>query len=268
MADIEVQANVDTQGADTQQQQNPDVAQQQQPNTDPANQQQQAQTNPNADTTGAGDNKQGDRDKQKDADTQQQQSPDAGLDNKIDTQNKADNDAKKTLADKNIDFDKLADEYAQNGNTLTEETYKKLGDAGYPKTVVDAYIAGKQALVSQFSDAIIRHAGGEKEYERLTNAIKAKGTEAVNAYNSLIEAGNVSAIKMVLDGVKGDTQARLGTNNPTLLGSASNTGTTGYNSVSDMQTAMDDKRYGRDEAYTLEVQDKVAKSKFIKYGNN
>lgn len=193
--------------------------------------------------------------------------PEAGLVNRIDAQNKADKDAKETLTDKNIDFDALSDEYVQNGNKLSDKTYESLEKAGYPKSVVDTFIAGKQALVNQFSNTIINHAGGQEAYTKLTNAIKAKGQDAVNAYNSLIDSGNISAIKMVLDGVRGDVVKKNGTNNPSVLGGVSTAQTGGYADVSAMETAMNDKRYGRDETYTLEVQNKVAKSTFIQCGN-
>lgn len=189
---------------------------------------------------------------------------DKALSKQVEDQSKADADAKQILSDKGIDFDVLAEEYTTNGNKLSNESYEKLEKAGYPKTVVDTFIAGKQALVNQFSDAIIRHAGGEQEYVKLTNAIRSKGQEAVDAYNALIETGNIPAIKMVLDSVKGANIKKLGTSNPTILGTSRPTVQQGYKNVSDMEKAMRDARYGRDDDYTLEVQNMVAKSQFIK----
>jgi len=213
----------------------------------------------------------GDTDKKTDEGDNKQPTDDTGLKNNIDIQNKADNDAKKTLTDKNIDFDALSDEYVNNGNKLSNKTYEDLEKAGYPKTVVDAFIAGKQALVTQFSNSIIQHAGGQEGYAKLINAIKAKGADAVSAYNALIDEGNITAIKMVLDGVKGEVSTkavqRNGTSNPTVLGGVSTATAGGYSSVDEMSNAMNDKRYGRDDSYTLDVQNKVAKSTFIKFGN-
>ena len=182
----------------------------------------------------------------------------------IDAQTKADTDAKTLLTDKGVDFDVLANEYDEKG-VLSPETYKTLEDNGFPKSVVDAYIAGKEALNDRFTTTVYDYVGGKTEYAKVTDAIKLQGAEAVKSYNALVETGNLPAIKMYLNGVKATMVAKNGTSNPSIMGSNNNIAVSGYESEDALVKAISDKRYGNDEKYTLDVQRKAMQSAFFKY---
>ena len=188
----------------------------------------------------------------------------AELATEIDQQTKADNDAKQLLTEKGVNFDALYDEYNEKGS-LSEESYTELEKAGFPKTVVDAYIAGKEAINDRFTNAIYAHVGGQAEYAKVAEAIRLQGESAVNAYNALVETGNLPAIKMYLNGVKATMVSKNGTSNPTLMGGQNANVVGGFETMDELAKAMSDSRYGKDDKYTNAVQQKAMKSQFFKY---
>lgn len=183
------------------------------------------------------------------------------IQSEVDTQNKAAQDMKDDLTKRGIDFDALSDEYDKNGS-LSEDSFKKLEEAGYPKSVVSAYIAGLEATAEKFVNDVVTHVGGADKYRQIAQFIATSGQ--ADAYNSLLEKGNLSEIKLALDGFRARMQARTGSTGRSILGgSGSGKSNNGYGSKQEMVKAMSDKRYGRDKGYTMEVQRKVMNSSFI-----
>lgn len=192
---------------------------------------------------------------------QKEASPEDTLQNTVDEQAKAAADIKTDLSSKGVDFDALSAEYDKNGS-LSEDSLKKLEDAGYPKSVVSAYIAGLEATAEKFVNDVVSHVGGVEKYQQIAQFISASGQ--ADAFNSLLEKGNIAEIKLALDGIQARMQARTGTTGRSILGGG-NSGSKqiGFNSKAEMVKAMSDKRYGRDRSYTMEIQRKVMNSSFI-----
>lgn len=179
----------------------------------------------------------------------------------VDEQNKAAEDMKADLTKKGIDFDALSDEYDKNGS-LSEDSLKKLEEAGYPKSVVSAYIAGLEATAEKFVNDVVSHVGGADKYRQIAQFIATSGQ--ADAYNAMLEKGNLSEIKLALDGFRARMQARTGSTGRSILGGGgSGKVNNGYGSKQEMVKAMSDNRYGRDKGYTMEVQRKVMNSSFI-----
>ena len=155
----------------------------------------------------------------------------------------------------------MSAEYDKNG-ALSEDSLKKLEEAGYPKSVVSAYIAGLEATAEKFVNDVVSHVGGVEKYQQIAQFISTSGQ--ADAFNSLLEKGNLAEIKLALDGIQARMQARTGTTGRSILGGgSSSTNNLGYNSKAEMVKAMSDKRYGRDRSYTMDVQRKVMNSSFI-----
>lgn len=191
-------------------------------------------------------------------------SPEQQLETEIKNQVQAEQDLKKDLETKGIDFSVIAAEYESNG-TLSSETLAKLEKAGYPKSVVDAYIAGLEAIAARFESQVLEYAGGKEAFNQLANFIRSMGDDYVNAFNKTIESGDLTQIRIAIQGFKAQMAAKYGTNNRTILGKAgSTTSVQGFTSRSEMVKAMSDPRYLRDPQYTKEVQEKVMKSTFIR----
>jgi hypothetical protein len=213
------------------------------------------ETTPKDDTTGDQGNQQ--------ADTQKQEStPEQQLATDIQTQIKAEEDAKKDLAAKGVDFNAIAAEYESNG-TLSADTLGKLEKAGYPKSVVDAYIAGMEATAARFESQVYDYAGGKEAFQQMTQFVQGLGNEYVNAFNKVIETGDLTQIRIAIQGFKSQMAAKYGTTNRTIMGNSTSTKTAqGFTSRSEMVKAMSDPRYLRDPQYTKEVRAKTALTNF------
>ena len=175
-------------------------------------------------------------------------------------------EAAKTLSEKGIDYGALTTEYEEKG-ALSEDTYKKLADAGYPKAVVDTYIRGIEAANEAFVNSVYTVAGGKAEYDKLSNYIQSKGKDAVEGFNDALMNGSLSTVKMLINGFKAEMTLRNGTQKASVLGSGSPAGTSGFANEADMDKAMDDPRYGVDEEYTKQVTKRLSKSKFFSFGH-
>lgn len=175
-------------------------------------------------------------------------------------------EAAKTLSEKGIDYGALTTEYEEKG-ALSEDTYKKLADAGYPKAVVDTYIRGIEAANEAFVNSVYTVAGGKDEYDKLSNYIQSKGKDAVEGFNDALMNGSLSTVKMLINGFKAEMTLRNGTQKASVLGSGSPAGTSGFANEADMDKAMDDPRYGVDEEYTKQVTKRLSKSKFFSFGH-
>lgn len=171
-------------------------------------------------------------------------------------------DAKKTLTDKGVDFEALEAEYNEKGE-LSAESYETLKNAGYPKEIVNAVIAGWEAKVDNFYNAVVDNAGGSEEYTKIQNFVVGQGENAVKAFNAIMNQGDLNTINAYVAGIKAQMTAKYGTSNPTLTGKGVTNSTQGFADQAEMIKAMSDPRYNRDAKYTKEVETRIALSKIF-----
>lgn len=177
-------------------------------------------------------------------------------------------EAAEALKENGLDFTKFEREYMASGD-LSEESYKELEKAGITRKHVEAYLRGNEALMNQTVTDITSMAGGMESYQAMTEwAAKHMPKEDVDAYNEVMNSGNIPLIKMAVSGLVARYQASEGAE-PTLLGgrapAARSGGVAGYASKEEMVAAMRDPRYGKDSAYTREVERKTGASTFFGY---
>ena len=164
---------------------------------------------------------------------------------------------KDTLAKSGIDFDALAAEYDKDG-ALSAENLAALEKAGYPKAVVDAYLAGLDALADRYVQQVKTFAGGEENYARLIQFIGSQPQNVIDGFNAAIQTGNLAQIQLALAGIQAQMTAAYGTANPSVLAGAQGAGTpTGYQTTAEMTKDMSDPRYQTDPAFTQEVYRKL-----------
>lgn len=176
---------------------------------------------------------------------------------------KADEDVQKELTGKGVDFQALATEYETNG-TLTAESLAALEKAGYPRSVVDAYIAGLEATAEKFTNTVFGFAGGQEEFVKLSQFVQGLGKTQVDTFNKIVQTGDLNQIQIAVEGYKAKMIAKYGSANPSVLGGGGpQTKMVGFATKAEMVTAMSDPKYGRDKAYTAEVKAKVGASKFL-----
>lgn len=179
-------------------------------------------------------------------------------------QQQATEELQKDLAERNVDFKSLEEEYTKNGQ-LSSASLEALANAGYPKKVVDAYISGVEATQEKFYNAVVGFAGGEDEYRQVAQFVSSQGDKAVQDFNDTINTGNLGVINMVIQGVKANMKAVNGTTNQTILGQSTGgtaDNTNAYLSKQQMLDAMNDPRYDKDPIYRKQVEQKIINSNF------
>lgn len=191
------------------------------------------------------------------------QETDENAQQRVDAQTKANEDLKADLSKKGVDWADLEKTYTETGE-LTETQLKALEQAGYPKSVVDAYIRGMEAEYDRLARHVVESAGGQEEFTKLQTFASQQNAEYKKMWNDTMNSGNVMAIQTMLRGIRADMVQTMGSSNPTIVGGSGAVSTNaGFNSKQEMVTAMADPRYGKDKAYTREIEQKVINSKLF-----
>ena len=161
------------------------------------------------------------------------------------------------------DLAKFSEAFFETGE-LTDESYKSLETLGYPKDLVDSFIAGQKALVTNEQERIYSEVGGAKAYGRMSEWASNNMTdEAKAAYNSAVESGDMEQAVLAVRGLR-DSYIRSEGNQPNLLQgkSSANPASYAFRSTAELVKAMGDPRYKEDEAYRADVENKLRASHF------
>ena len=169
--------------------------------------------------------------------------------------------AEKAVESAGLNMDALQTEYNEKG-TLDEKSFAALEKAGIPKSYVDAFIQGQEAVATQMQNTIKAEVGGEESYsEIVTWAKDALNPQEIAAFNKTVNSNDLEAVKLAVTGLKARHDAVNGTNPKLISGKAGTDTGGGYNSWAQVTAAMKDARYENDPAFRSEVQDKISKSK-------
>lgn len=184
---------------------------------------------------------------------------------------KADDKVQEVLQVAGLKIDDLQKEYDEGG--LSEDSYKKLADAGIPRALVDSYIQGQEALLQKgqaLADETIQEllsvAGGQEEYGLMVKwASENMAAEEIEAYNMAIASGNKHLASMAVKGLATSYQREYGSD-PKLLGGTNSylDSTDKFNSTEEMVSAMSDPRYKTDAYYRKQVEAKVVRSRLMR----
>lgn len=178
-----------------------------------------------------------------------------------DEQQAAEDKARDELQSKGLNFDKYAEAYANDGK-LTDEHYAELEKAGVSKQIVDAYIAGQEALATNTRNALLSVAGGEESYgEMLQWASQNLTPEQIKAYNDTMDAGDFNAAALAIRGLKANFEEANGAP-PTRVANGNGQAPTGdvYRSWQELTRDQGDQRYAKDPAFRKQVEDKLKRS--------
>ena len=166
-------------------------------------------------------------------------------------------------------FDSIDTEMSSGGE-LSAESLEKLS-AMDSKDLVDAYFRYQSTQDSdntpqgrELSDdevsGIYNSVGGQEQYQQMT-AWAAENLDAatVEAFDNVIETGDVAAINLALLGLQSQYKDNVGYENNMIQGKPAQA-TGGYRSQAEVVRDMNDPRYDRDPAYRQEVMEKLANS--------
>ncbi|MET3601129.1 capsid assembly protein [Martelella mangrovi] len=147
-------------------------------------------------------------------------------------------------------------EYAEHGS-LSEESYKKLEEAGRPRAEIDSFIQGQEALMAQQTASIYAEVGGEAKFKAIQQWARATlSPREIEAYNRITESGTFEALRLAVQGMASRYQAANGSE-PQLVGGESAGHAEGFGSKQEVIEAMKDPRYRKDPAYQKQVYEKL-----------
>ena len=157
------------------------------------------------------------------------------------------------------DFAKFSEEYA-NGGALSDDSFAELEQMGYPKTMVETYLAGMQTNQEADASTVMAVAGGEDGYKDLTDwARDNMAANELEVYNQMVATGTDNA-KMAVEWMMSKREA-AGDVEPNLVsGKAQAASKDEFRSTAQVVAAMKDPRYGKDAAYTKDVEQKLGRS--------
>ena len=168
-------------------------------------------------------------------------------------------DVAQLLDDKGLDFDVFQQEYAENGG-LSEDAYEALQEAGFPRSMVDSWVAGQDALAAQMTEQMYDVAGGGEQYAQMVQwAADSLPESEVAAYNATMESGDPNMIRLAVQGLNARYRSEA---EPTLMQGGTGAVSSGgrFESTAELTAAMGDPRYAKDPAYRQSIADKLAKS--------
>ena len=161
-----------------------------------------------------------------------------------------------------------SDEYYENEGALSQETMEKFGQMD-SRDLVEAFMAIQEnsdpnANYPDISDSdlstVYNSVGGEEAYDNLTSwAADNMDDKALDAFNSIINQGNPTAIQIAVAGMKAEYDNAEGYEGRMLQGKSAKS-SDGFRSQAEVVEAMSDPRYDRDPAYRQDLYDKLERS--------
>ena len=164
-----------------------------------------------------------------------------------------------------------SDEFYSNEGKLSQETIDKFSSMS-SQDLVQAYMdvqgnlpQNTQTEAADISDAVVNevknYAGGEKAYQDMVDwASKNLESNAVEAFDSIINTGSVDAIKLAVNGLKAQYQNTVGYEGDMVTGKAPTSTKDVFRSQAELVAAMSDNRYENDPAYRQDVIQKLERS--------
>ena len=171
-------------------------------------------------------------------------------------------------------INEASNEFYSNDNSLSEETIEKFSSMS-SKELVASYLQAlknnpnqqqqQSAPVADLTDAeanqIKNSVGGEREYANIvTWAGQNLSKPEVEAFDTLINTGNIAQIKLAVAGMKAQYQNSNGYEGRMLSGKPAKTPDGVFRSQADLVRAMSDPRYDTDPAYRDDVLAKLDRS--------
>ena len=172
-------------------------------------------------------------------------------------------EARKTLSDQGLDYDKYYNEYLEN-NTLSEESYKELNEKGMSTEMVNSWIDGQQAISDQLQNIAFNSVGGSEQYQTLIDwAGKSLAQNEIDSFNRALESSNPDDSLFAIKSLNARYQMEQGSSPNLLQGSTGGSSAEAFTSLAQMSEAMKDPKYQTDPAFREEVTRKLESSNLM-----
>ena len=161
---------------------------------------------------------------------------------------------------------KASEEFYANDGQISEEVLNELSSLE-SSDLIAAYInmQGDPEPTADFTEADIASiheiAGGKDGYSNLTSwADQNMPREYVDAFNDLVELGNLEMVQLAVAGLQSQYLTATGYEGEMLTGRAASQQVDEFRSQAEVVAAMNDPRYDSDPAYRQDVFDKLGRS--------
>tara|TARA_X000001388_G_scaffold28574_2_gene20133 strand:- start:946 stop:1740 length:795 start_codon:yes stop_codon:yes gene_type:complete len=176
------------------------------------------------------------------------------------------------LEEVGIDPQEISQRFVDN-DSISEDDYSKLETAGFSKQVIDTYLDGLRGgdpsdsseIAPQIIQGIKDSVGGDETYGQMQVwAEQNLSDEEGQAFNNLMDTADAPTIKLAVEGLYSRYQKTMGVEPSLYSGRPASSGPTPYRSSTEVVAAMSDKRYGKDQTYTEDVQRRLEFSDVFK----
>tara|TARA_R100000808_G_scaffold6975_5_gene20486 strand:+ start:5139 stop:5858 length:720 start_codon:yes stop_codon:yes gene_type:complete len=173
--------------------------------------------------------------------------------------------AKNVLEQAGIDMSALTEEVNTNGE-LSSDSFELLEKAGFPKDLVNNYIAGIQALNAQseqfMSKTVYEAAGSQEQYHNMTKWAAGNMTQQqIDAFNSAINSGSEGQATLAVAGLRAQFNAANGNEGATVQGlSGSAPSVDFYENKAAMVEDLMSNKYMESPSYRSMIDQKIARS--------
>lgn len=171
------------------------------------------------------------------------------------------------LSEAGIDFQSMNSRWQESGQ-LTDDDYGELGNAGFGREMVDAYLSGLQfqqsqdsALAAQQVMQIKTEFGGEQAYQDMVQWAGENLSEGEqNAFNKSIASSDMDQVRFAVAGLQSRFSSQTGTEPRLVGGRSSRSSESKFESTAQLVEAMQDPRYKADPAYRRKLEEKLSRS--------
>ncbi len=172
-------------------------------------------------------------------------------------------DATKALAAGGLKMEEFQAEFAKEGK-LGDESYSKLEKGGIPKAMVDAFIAGQQAIMEKSMADLHSVAGSEDKFNEMFEWSKTAESLSESdraAVSKAIDSNDHAAVKLAFKAVHAAWIADIGSEPKAQLrgGTGGGKGDV-YSSMQDVVLDMGKPEYEKSPQFRADVQAKIKRS--------
>jgi hypothetical protein len=167
-------------------------------------------------------------------------------------------EASEVLESKGFDMQALSDEFQANGD-LTPETRAKLAKQGFTQEIVDNFIQGQQLIVQRTMEDIASVVGGVEQMQTVVEWARANLPADVKAsYDKIHDPVMIKVLLKDLERQMNDSEGYLPQQ---LQGGAGESRGNYFESMHEVEEAINDPRYSSDPVYRAKVAQKLTASR-------
>lgn len=167
--------------------------------------------------------------------------------------------ASQVLESKGFDYDALTEEFQANGDLLPD-TRAKLAKQGITGEILDNYIEGQKAIVQRHMEDISTVVGGMEQMATVVEWAKANlSEEEKKAIDAVHDPAVIKIILKDLDNRMKDSEGYIP--QAQLQGGAGESRGNYFESMAEVEEAINDPRYSKDPVYRAKVAQKLTASR-------